>query len=537
MSTRAPMSSTAPTIAATSPRSVAAGTAGGNAEAILGRQAARESSARTYARSLPIVPVRARGMTVEGADGRRYLDCLAGAGTLALGHNHPVVLEAIRAVLESEAPLHVLDLATPVKDEFTTALFETLPPSLARDGRIQFCGPAGTDAVEAALKLVRLATGRHGLLAFTGGYHGQTAGSLAATGDVAVRAGLGEGGGAGASVTRLPYPYAYRCPFGIGGSAGARLGTRWTASLLDDPKGGVERPAGMLVEVVQGEGGVIPAPDEWLREQRELTARHGIPLIVDEVQTGVGRTGAFWAVEHSGVEPDVMVVSKAVGGSLPLAAIVYRSDLDVWSPGAHAGTFRGNQLAMAAGAATLRFVREQDLAARAAELGTRMLARLRGIQRELPVIGDVRGRGLMLGIELVDHQAAPDDLGARPAAPELAHAVRAEALRRGLILELGGRYGSVVRLLPPLTMTDEQAEAVLERLADAIDSAARLLHGPDWLPAARPTPALAARTSGPTPLAAASTRSTASTPSTASTRATLPTRADRVPVARSGGVE
>ncbi|RAG84701.1 aspartate aminotransferase family protein, partial [Streptacidiphilus pinicola] len=371
--TTAPSAATPPSAATSpfgpiSPFGPTSGT-GGRAEAILGRQAARESSARTYARSLPIVPVRARGMTVEGADGRRYLDCLAGAGTLALGHNHPVVLEAIRAVLDAEAPLHVLDLATPVKDEFTTALFETLPPSLARDARIQFCGPAGTDAVEAALKLVRLATGRNGLLAFTGGYHGQTAGSLGATGDVAVRAGLGEGSGSGGSVTRLPYPYAYRCPFGVGGLAGARLGTRWTASLLEDPKGGVDRPAGMLVEVVQGEGGVVPAPDEWLREQRELTARHGIPLIVDEVQTGVGRTGTFWAVDHSGVEPDVMVVSKAVGGSLPLAAIVYRGDLDVWSPGAHAGTFRGNQLAMAAGAATLRFVREQGLAARAAELG------------------------------------------------------------------------------------------------------------------------------------------------------------------------
>ncbi|MEY9876859.1 diaminobutyrate-2-oxoglutarate transaminase [Streptacidiphilus sp. MAP12-33] len=451
-----------------------------SAEAILGRQAARESAARTYARSLPIVPVRARGMTVEGADGRRYLDCLAGAGTLALGHNHPVVLQAIRAVLEAEAPLHVLDLATPVKDDFTTALFETLPPAFARGARIQFCGPAGTDAVEAALKLVRLATGRNGLLAFTGGYHGQTAGALGATGDVAVRAGLGEGGGAGGPVTRLPYPYAYRCPFGVGGAAGARLGTRWTTSLLDDPKGGVDRPAGMLVEVVQGEGGVIPAPDAWLREQRELTTRHGIPLIVDEVQTGVGRTGTFWAVEHAGVEPDVMVVSKAVGGSLPLAAIVYRAELDSWSPGAHAGTFRGNQLAMAAGAATLRFVSEQGLAARAAELGTRMLAWLRGVQRELPVIGDVRGRGLMLGVELVDPRATPDDLGARPAASELAHAVRAEALHRGLIVELGGRHGSVVRLLPPLTITDEQAEAVLDRLADAITAASRAVYGAEW---------------------------------------------------------
>lgn len=151
-------------------------------EGILRRQAQRESAARTYARSLPIVPVRARGLTIEGADGRRYLDCLSGAGTLALGHNHPVVLEAIRGVLDSGAPLHVLDLATPVKDAFTTELFANLPPALAADARIQFCGPAGTDAVEAALKLVRTATGRPGLLAFTGAYHGMTAGALDASG-------------------------------------------------------------------------------------------------------------------------------------------------------------------------------------------------------------------------------------------------------------------------------------------------------------------------------------------------------------------
>jgi diaminobutyrate-2-oxoglutarate transaminase len=318
-------------------------------EALLGRQAGRESAARTYARSLPIVPVRARGMTVEGADGRRYLDCLSGAGALALGHNHPVVLRAIREVLDSGAPLHVLDLATPVKDAFTTELFDSLPPEFARDARIQFCGPAGTDAVEAALKLVRTATGRSGLLAFTGAYHGMTAGALAAGGDTAARRGLA---GTVQQPVRLPFPHDYRCPFGVGGAEGARLSTHWTASLLDDPKGGIEPPAGMIVEPVQGEGGVIPAPDGWLRELRRITAARGIPLIVDEVQTGVGRTGAFWAVQHSGIVPDVMVVSKAVGGSLPLAAIVYRGDLDVWEPGAHAGTFRGNQLAMAAGGDT-----------------------------------------------------------------------------------------------------------------------------------------------------------------------------------------
>ncbi|MFI8933689.1 diaminobutyrate--2-oxoglutarate transaminase family protein [Streptomyces sp. NPDC053474] len=529
-------------------------------EGILRRQSARESAARTYARALPIVPVRARGMTIEGADGQRYLDCLSGAGTLALGHNHPVVLEAIRAVLDSGAPLHVLDLATPVKDAFTTELFRTLPRGFAERARVQFCGPAGTDAVEAALKLVRAATGREGLLAFTGAYHGMTAGALEAS-----------GGARDVRVARLPYPQDYRCPFGIGGPRGAELAARWTESVLDDSKSGVPAPAGMIVEPVQGEGGVLPAPDAWMRRMRDITAARGIPLIADEVQTGVGRTGAFWAVEHSGVTPDVLVLSKAIGGSLPLAVVVYRDDLDVWPPGAHAGTFRGNQLAMAAGAATLAHVRENRLAERAADLGTRMLAGLRSLAHEHSCVGDVRGRGLMLGMELVDpsgrqpalsdsasghsrsasrydgppsaardgrtgtapgsaaHSHHPgsartipaarqgdartggaDSAGAQPRpspydaaasgehadphqrpsdtahdlpesrphppAPELAAAVQRECLRRGLIVELGGRHSSVVRLLPPLTITDEQATAVLDRLADALDTATRAQH-------------------------------------------------------------
>ncbi|MET7730833.1 diaminobutyrate--2-oxoglutarate transaminase family protein [Streptomyces sp. NPDC005402] len=471
-------------------------------EGILRRQSARESAARTYARALPIVPVRARGLTIEGADGRRYLDCLSGAGTLALGHNHPVVLDAIRKVLDSGAPLHVLDLATPVKDAFTTELFRTLPPGLADHARVQFCGPAGTDAVEAAFKLVRAATGRNGMLAFAGAYHGMTSGALEASGDALdVR------------VARLPYPQDYRCPFGVGGPHGAELAARWTQSILDDPKSGVPLPAGMILEPVQGEGGVLPAPDEWMRRMRQITADRSIPLIADEVQTGVGRTGAFWAVEHSGITPDVMVLSKAIGGSLPLAVIVYRDDLDVWEPGAHAGTFRGNQLAMAAGTATMAYVRENDLTARAATLGARMLNQLRSLAREFPVIGDVRGRGLMIGVEMVEAEGeragegraggandadrsaglctdGPSNAGGasaavtpgavpspRPASPELATAVQRECLRRGLIVELGGRHASVVRLLPPLTITDEQVTAVLDRLADAVAAVARS-HGP-----------------------------------------------------------
>lgn len=456
-------------------------------EGILRRQSARESAARTYARALPIVPVRARGLTIEGADGRRYLDCLSGGGTLALGHNHPVVLEAIRKVLDSGAPLHALDLATPAQDAFTAELFRTLPPGLAYRARMQFCGPNETSAVEAAFKLVRAATGRSDLLAFTGASHGATA---AAVFDA-------PGGARDAWFVRLPYPQDYRCPFGVGGARGAELAARWTESALDDPKSRTPLPAGIILEPVQGEGGVIPAPDEWMRRMRQITAARSVPLIADEIQTGVGRTGAFWAVEHSGVTPDVMVLSKAIGGSLPLAVVVYRDDLDFGRPGAHTGTFRGNQLAMAAGTATLAYVRENRLAERAATLGSRMLTQLRQLSREFAMIGEVRGRGLMIGVEIVDAagtvegpegegagrgggadgvalEAATDPArGPQNAAPELAAAVQRECLRRGLIVELGGRHASVVRLLPPLTISDEQVTAVLDRLADAVEKVAR----------------------------------------------------------------
>ncbi|MDI3402516.1 diaminobutyrate--2-oxoglutarate transaminase family protein [Streptomyces sp. B-S-A6] len=421
------------------------------------RRPLREPVARTYASSLPVVPVRARGLTIEGADGRRYLDCLSGGGSLALGHNHPVVLEAIGKVLDSGAPLHVMDLATPVEDAFVAELFATLPPAFAARARVRFCGPTGADAVAAAQKLVRRATGRSGLLTFTGADHGAPEGARAASGAGDARA------------TRLPYPQDYRCPFGVGGPEGAELAARWTESVLDDAGPGA-LPAGLVVEPVQGEGGVIPAPDAWLRRLREITEARAIPLIADEVQTGVGRTGAFWAVEHSGVVPDVMVLSKAVGGSLPLAVVVHREDLGTGEPGARAGAFRGNQLAMAAGAATLAHVRRHRLAERAAALGTRMLARLRALAADQPQIGEVRGRGLMIGVELVD----PDGAGAAasagppPPAPRLAAAVQRACLDRGLIVDLGGRRSGVVRLLPPLTLTDDQADAVLDRLSEAL---------------------------------------------------------------------
>ncbi|CAI7976135.1 Diaminobutyrate--2-oxoglutarate aminotransferase [Frankia sp. Hr75.2] len=437
------------------------------APAILARQEARESAARTYARSLPIVPVEAAGCWIVGADGRRYLDFLAGAGTLAVGHNHPVVVEEIERVLRSGAPLHALDIATPEKDAFAEELVGDLPPGLREDPKLLFCGPTGADAVEAALKLAQTVTGHHNVLAFTGAYHGMTSGALAVTGKVAAKEPLPVAG----AVVRLPFPYPYRCPFGVGGAASAEISASYVERLLDDSCGGITSPAAMILEPVQGEGGVIPAPDTWLRAMRELTTRRGIPLILDEVQTGVGRTGTFWACERAGVVPDMLVMSKAIGGGLPLAVVAYRAELDTWAPGAHAGTFRGNQLAMAAGRATLELVRTQALAERAAAAGERLLTGLESIARGKPFIGDVRGRGLMLGLEVVSAEAAPDEIGARPADPRLAAAIRSECLARGLIIELGGRDDAVLRLLPPLTVTDEEADLALEILAESVSAA------------------------------------------------------------------
>lgn len=436
-----------------------------DAPAIRDRQAARESSARTYARWLDVVPVRAAGAEIHAADGRVLLDCLSGAGTLALGHNHPEVVAALRRTLDGGAPLHALDLATPEKDAFTTALLDALPDGFrATDPRLHFCGPAGTDAVEAAIKLCRAATGEDGVVAFTGGYHGMTLGALAVSGGVEARATLG---GPVADVTRLPFPYPYRCPFGVG-EGGAAIAAHHAERLLDDPGGGVAPPALMLVEPVQGEGGVVPAPDDWLRALRRITADRGIPFVVDEIQCGVGRTGAMWAHEHAGVVPDAMVLSKAIGGSLPLAVVAYRGDLDGWPPGAHTGTFRGTTLAMVAGATTLRIIARDGLAARAGALGDRIAAGLRDAADGLPWVGEVRGRGLMLGVELVDPAGDADHLGSLPAAPSLAAEVRARCLADGLIVELGGRHDAVVRLLPPLTLTDAQADRVVAILGDVL---------------------------------------------------------------------
>ncbi|WP_249676021.1 aspartate aminotransferase family protein [Pseudomonas abieticivorans] len=436
---------------------------------ILARQKLQESNARSYPRRIPLALKRGRGIHVEDVEGRVFIDCLAGAGTLALGHNHKVVIDAIRQVLDDELPLHTLDLSTPVKDRFVQDLFAVLPPAFAKQAKIQFTGPTGTDAVEAALKLVRTATGRSTVLAFQGGYHGMSQGALSLMGNLKAKTPLGSLLSQG--VQFMPFPYDYRCPFGLGGEMGVEVNLRYLDNLLNDPESGVQPPAAVILEVVQGEGGVIPAADTWLRGVREITARAGVALIIDEIQTGFGRTGKLFAFEHASIVPDVVVLSKAIGGSLPLAVMVYRDWLDTWQPGAHAGTFRGNQMAMAAGSAVIRYIESENLVQHAATVGQRLREHLLGLQRCHRQMGDVRGRGLMLGVEVVDPNGQPDVLGHPPADPVLASRIQRECLKRGLIIELGGRHSSVVRFLPPLIITAGQIDEVAGIFGRALQAA------------------------------------------------------------------
>ncbi|KFI23874.1 hypothetical protein HW44_01720 [Nitrosococcus oceani] len=434
----------------------------------LDRQAGFESNARSYPHRLPMALKRAEGVYVEDVAGKSYLDCLSGAGALALGHYHPVVEQAIRQTWIDRVPFQTLDLTTPVKDYFVEALYATLPKAFADQARIQFCGPSGADAIEAALKLVKTATGRRSILAFQGAYHGMTHGSLGLMGHISPKVAVP---GLMPEVHFLPFPYSYRCPFGIGGPEGAQAAAEYVERVLADDHSGIAPPAAVILEVVQGEGGVIPAPDTWLQAIRRITRERDIPLIIDEVQTGLGRTGRMYAFEQAGILPDVLVLSKAIGGGLPLSVVVYHQDLDVWQPGAHAGTFRGNQMAMAAGAATLRFIKDTALDRHAAAMGERLMGHLRFIQQDAPCLGDVRGRGLMIGVEVVEGNGKPDSAGAYPPSGILARRIQAECLARGLLLETGGRQGGVVRFMPPLIVTAAEVDRIASIFHEAVMAA------------------------------------------------------------------
>lgn len=442
-------------------------------EYYLTRQSQMESNVRSYPRKLPLAIAKAKGCWVTDVEGNEYLDCLAGAGTLALGHNHPAVVQSIQDTLASGLPLHTLDLTTPLKDAFTASLLSFIPGG--QDAYcLQFCGPSGADATEAAIKLAKTYTGRGNVISFSGGYHGMTHGSLAMTGNLSAKNAVNN---LMPGVQFMPYPHEYRCPLGIGGEAGVDALTYYFEQFIEDVESGVTRPAAVILEAIQGEGGVVVAPTKWLKKIREVTEKHNIVLILDEVQAGFARSGKMFAFEYAGIEPDVIVMSKAVGGSLPLAVLAIKRKFDAWQPAGHTGTFRGNQLAMGTGLATLNTIKQDKLAENAQAQGEFLKAELAKLAVQFPCIGHIRGRGLMIGIEIVDERLAADHLGAYPADSQLAAAIQTACFNNKLMLEKGGRNGTVIRLLCPLIISREEAEEVIKRFAKAIAEALASVRG------------------------------------------------------------
>jgi len=423
----------------------------------LSRQEQRESNARTYPRRLPIAIQRAHGPYVEDVDGNVLIDFLCGAGALPLGHGHPEVVARVARQLGEY--VHGLDLPTPIKDEFTESTLSLLPDGMRDRTKVHFCGPTGANAIEAALKLAKIRTRRSDIVSFHGGFHGSTHAAMAVTGLVGPKAVVP---GRVPDVHFFPYPYCLRCPLSLNPSTCDTNCATYLRHALLDSHGGVPRPAAVLLELVQGEGGVIPATPRFAREVAQLARELDALLIVDEVQTGYGRTGTWFAFEQYGLEPDIVVASKAAGGiGLPVALIMYDRQLDTWEPGAHIGTFRGHQLAFAAGVAAIEVMRREDVLGNVARQGGYLCAELGRLAERHACVAEVRSLGLMIGLEIVDPAHGRPD-------PARAASIQRRALRRGLIVELGGRSDAVVRLLPPLNVTRPVVDAALRILAEAI---------------------------------------------------------------------
>ena len=433
------------------------------------RQNDFESSARSYPRKFPFALKKAKGSWVEDVEGNRYLDFLCGAGTLALGHNDEEVNQAMIDLLTSDAPLHTLDLTTPVKDRFVHTILSLLPGELKDNAKIQFCSPSGTDAVDAAIKLCKTATGRSTVIAFSGGYHGMGHGALALTGNLNAKNKVAN---LMAGVQFMPYPYSYRCPFGLGGEAGTKACINYLERLLNDPESGITRPAALILEPIQGEGGVIPAPVEFLQAVRRITAELDIPMIVDEIQGGIGRSGKLFAFEYADIVPDVILSSKAIGGTQPMSVVIYNRKLDKWTAGAHAGTFRGNQLAMAAGTVVLNRVSDPAFLADVVRKGDHLRAAMEQLKQEVSIIGDVRGKGLMLGVEFINPKGKKDVMGHPEPSGEIAALVQKKCFEKRLIMEKGGRNGSVMRCLCALSVTMDEIDTMISIFREAVREAA-----------------------------------------------------------------
>jgi len=428
---------------------------GPKARAIIERDARVVSP--SYTRDYPLVIARGEGAVVEDVDGNLFLDCTAGIAVNATGHAHPAVVEAI--VDQARRFLHMS--GTDFYYEPQVRLAEELSGIAPMPGpHRSFFGNSGTEANEAALKLARHHTTRPSLIAFYGAFHGRSMGSLAATASKVVqRRGFAP---MLPGVYHAPYPDPYR--FSGSPEACAAASIRFIEEQLFVHVLPPDEVAAVIVEPIQGEGGYIVPPDAFLQELRALADRYGILLIVDEVQSGMGRTGRMFAIEHAGVEPDIVTIGKGIASGLPLGVATARSAIMSWPAGAHASTFGGNPVACAAALATIRLLRE-GLLRNAAEVGAHMKAGLEALQEKHPIIGQVRGCGLMIGLELVR------DRQTKARATTERNALVQECFRRGLLVLGAGR--NAVRLSPPLVLTRQQADTAVEILDQALTAVGR----------------------------------------------------------------
>ena len=417
----------------------------------------------SYTRSYPLVAKRGRGVRVEDVDGNEFLDFAAGIAVVSTGHCHPEVVAAIQK--QAAELIHIS--GTDFYDEHLTELAGQLSAVAPMRGPHRFFyGNSGTEAIECALKAARYHTGRQQIISFFGAFHGRTMGALSLTGSKPQQkrrfSPLVPG------VTHVRYPYAYRgCTGGPQDEEAFSLGcARYIEEKLFKTILPAEEVAAIFVEPIQGEGGFVPAPANFLRELRAICDRHGILLVVDEVQCGCGRTGKWWAIEESGVEPDIVCIAKGIASGMPLGICMTRAEVMDWAPGSHASTFGGNPVSIAAALATMKIIAREGIR-NAASVGAFMMERARSWKKIHPLVGDVRGRGLMIGIEIVKDKAT------REPAVELRNRIETLAFERGLII-LGCGETSL-RLSPPLIVSKEQATVALDILEEALTIAEKEL--------------------------------------------------------------
>jgi diaminobutyrate-2-oxoglutarate transaminase len=406
-----------------------------------------ESNVRSYIRDFPTVFAKAKGYRLWDEQGREYIDFFAGAGALNYGHNPDRIMEPLIDYIRRDGVVHSLDMATSAKADFIETFHETILAPRGMDHKLLFPGPTGTNSVESAIKIARLTTGRSGIVCFTNAFHGMTLGSLALTGNATKREGAG-----------VPLHGTFRMPFD--GYLGKDVDTLdYLVRTLDDNGSGVDLPAAVIVETLQGEGGLNVASFEWLQRLEAICRQHGIVLIVDDIQAGCGRTGTFFSFEPARLDPDIVCLSKSISGSgLPMALTLLKPHLDCFSPGQHNGTFRGNNLAFVTATQALKYWQdgsfERSINAKAAKVET-FLTDL--VNDHPQLCGVVAGRGLMQGIKVgVDG---------------LAGEICQHAFRMGLLMETSGADGEVVKVMPPLVIEDVGLEKGLSILAKATAAA------------------------------------------------------------------